>query len=314
MAIGAVQAVVGRAAPSTPAAPFRRLLVPLDGSELAERALPCAQALARSLGADLILVRAASVGPWHGDLAEAQVKAVAEAEIYLEHVAAELTGDHAVGYSVPYGQPVEGVAEVARTRAADLIVMATHGRGGPSRLLLGSVADALVRRTQLPLLLVRAGLSLRGWEQGPRRILVPLDGSDLAESVLARVDALARVTGAQLTLLQVVGLARPVLAPYEIAPVFEGNRALADRARAYLARVASSLARAGQDVQTQVVFFGGPADRIAAAAAEGQHDLIAMATHGRAGLDRLIFGSVADQVLRTAKVPVLLFRGPSTTS
>jgi nucleotide-binding universal stress UspA family protein len=171
------------------------------------------------------------------------------------------------------------------------------------------VADGLVRRTKLPLLLIRAGLPLRCWEGGLHRILVPLDGSELAESILPRLADLARVARARLTLLEVIGPPMPELTPYAVAYLPEDDDVLAEQARAYLGRVAASLAERGVEADVEVA-FGRPAERIAAAAAQHRFDLIAMATHGRGGMDRLIVGSVADEVLRQASVPLLLFRGP----
>jgi nucleotide-binding universal stress UspA family protein len=284
--------------------PFKRILVPLDGSELAERALPFARSLAHLVGGNLILARVADGRRPFGDPVEAQI----EAEAYLERLADGRQAGCVAERSLPYGDPATEIARLAGERSVDLIVMSTHGRDGLGRALRGSVADTLVRTTQLPLLLVRAGLPLARWEHGLRRILVPLDGSELAEAALPRVAALARASGARVTLLQVVGPPAPELRPSEVAGLPEDDEALAERARRYLAGAAARLSEQGVGVETEVA-FGWPAERIGAAAAEGHADLIAMSTHARGGLDRLIVGSVADQVLRRAEVPVLLVRG-----
>jgi nucleotide-binding universal stress UspA family protein len=288
--------------------PFRRILVPLDGSELAERALPFARSLAHLVGGNLILARVADGRRPFGDPVGAQIKAAAEAEAYLERLADGQRAGYVAERSLPYGDPATEIAKLAGERSADLIVMSTHGRSGLGRALLGSVADTLVRRTALPLLLVRAGLPLDRWEHGLRRILVPLDGSELAEAALPRVAALAQASGARVTLLQVVGPPTPELQPYEVAVLPEDDEALAEQARRYLAGAAARLSERGVGVESEVA-FGWPAERIGAAAAEHHADLIAMSTHGRGGLDRLIVGSVADRVLRRAEVPVLLVRG-----
>lgn len=288
--------------------PFKRVLVPLDGTQLAERALLFARKLVRLLKGDLILVRAATARPLYGDRAEALLKAAAEAEAYLDRKVDRYAMGYPVEVSVPFGEPATEILNVATLRQADLIVMTTHGRSGLSRLLRGSVVDELVRGTRLPLLLIRAGAALDQWERGLRRILVPLDGSELAESVLPRVEALAQTAMARLTLLQVIGPVMPELKAYEIAYLPEDDGILADQARAYLARVAAPLRERGLDVETRVA-FGKPGDRIAAATTDNAYDLVAMATHGRGGIERAMVGSVADEVLRTASAPVLLFRG-----
>jgi nucleotide-binding universal stress UspA family protein len=168
------------------------------------------------------------------------------------------------------------------------------------------VADALVRRSRLPLLLVRNDLPIRRWGHGLRRILAPLDGSELAEKALTRTAALAEAAQARLTLLQVVGPVMPELSSFEIVRLPEDDETLVGQAEDYLRATAAPLVRRGLEVQTRVV-LGTPGEQIAAVAAAG-HDLVAMATHGRGGIERLMVGSVADHVLRTADVPVLLLR------
>src|SRR6266516_4411000 len=224
-----VRKIAERAPKEADGAQLKRILVPLDGSELAERALPFARSLAHMVGGDLILARVANGRRPFGDPVEAQIEAAAEAEAYLERLADDRRAGCVAERSLPYGDPATEIARLAGERSADLIVMSTHGRSGLSRALVGSVADTLVRRTALPLLLVRAGLPLDRWEHGLRRILVPLDGSELAEA------ALPQASGARVTLLQVVGPPAPELQPYEVAGLPEDDEALAEQARRYLA-------------------------------------------------------------------------------
>jgi nucleotide-binding universal stress UspA family protein len=138
---------------------LNRILIPLDGSTLAESALTPAMELAGPAGATLLLVRAAEahVVP-AADPVEAQVKVVREAEAYLESVAERLRrqGAHAVEPSVWYGPAPASIVDAARLRAADLIVMTTHGRSGLGRLIVGSVAESVLRGTTTPILLLRA--------------------------------------------------------------------------------------------------------------------------------------------------------------
>ena len=135
------------------------ILVPLDGSALAEAALPKAVELVRSGGGRLLLLRAAEAHTLPGlDPTEAQVKVVAEAEAYVAKVAERLRADGlgAVETSVWYGPAAHAVVEAAQRRRADLIVMTTHGRSGLGRLILGSVAESVLRGPRTPILLLRA--------------------------------------------------------------------------------------------------------------------------------------------------------------
>jgi nucleotide-binding universal stress UspA family protein len=146
----------------------KTVLVPLDGSRLAEEALGAAIGFARA-GATLILVRAAEAhGTPFADAVEAQVAAIREAELYLASVADRLrrVGVKDVEASVWYGSPVEGIVDAARFRKADLIVMSTHGHSGLGRLILGSVAESVLRATSTPILLLRPD---KAWTVGPVR-------------------------------------------------------------------------------------------------------------------------------------------------
>jgi nucleotide-binding universal stress UspA family protein len=138
---------------------LQRILVPLDGSRLAEAALPQAIELVQTSGARLLLLRATEAHTMPGrDPTEAQIKAVAEAEGYLTSVAARLDklGAKRVETSVWYGSAAYAIVEAARLHRVDLIVMSTHGRSGLGRLILGSVAESVLRGTRTPILLLRA--------------------------------------------------------------------------------------------------------------------------------------------------------------
>ena len=138
----------------------KTILVPLDGSSLAEAALAPAMEIARENDGKLILLRAAVAHTLPmADLTEAQVEAVREAELYLTGAKARAAGGGVtdVDISVWYGQPVEAIVEATRFRRADLIVMSSHGRSGVRRLVLGSVAESVLRMTTVPVLLIRPG-------------------------------------------------------------------------------------------------------------------------------------------------------------
>jgi nucleotide-binding universal stress UspA family protein len=309
---------------------YRSILVPLDGSTFSEHALPLAREVARRTGASLQLLHVIPPFPVLDAgaplLADADLMAQfqAQARAYLAGVLQRLGSPAAVPAApeVLEGEVVTQVKDYTARVGADLVVMATHGRGPLARFWLGSVADELVRRLPLPLLLVRPRETPPdlGREPDLGRVLLPLDGSPLAERALEPAVALGGA-GATYTLLRVV---KPALLP-SYAP--EGRalerevkglldqitalqRRLVGEAEEYLAGVAGRLRAQGLQVQTRVAVEEQPAVAILREAADGRAGLIALETHGRRGLARLFLGSVADKVVRGATVPVLVHRCP----
>jgi len=284
----------------------KRILVPLDGSRLSEAIVPLAEALARDYDAELLLVRALrSLGT-----PEAEVHAQEEAEAYLRGIAGGLEARRRpVTWKVWYDEPDRAIADAARFNAVDLVAMSTHGRGGLTRLLFGSVAESLVRRAPAPVLLVRGELS---WQPGGLgKILVPLDGSELSEAVLPVVAGLAGPFDLAIQLLRVIEPMPAYAAPeIPLARTEEIVRLQEDDAEGYLAKVGVPLEAKGCRV-TRTIARGLPVDAIIRAASEGGAGLIAMSTHGRSGFGRLLLGSVAERVLRAAPVPVLLWKAPA---
>lgn len=302
---------------------YRSLLVPLDGSAFAEQALPFALSIARRAGATVNLLRvhvpyaymsADSVTPWSYQW---DTEIMEHERAYLDGITKRLA---TVG-SVPVtSKCLEGpvVAEAlqhhATAMAADLIVMTTHGRGPLSRFWLGSVADELVRRATRPILLVRPQESAADLaaDRMLKHILIPLDGSTLSEQVLEPALALGSLMQAEYTLLHVYGLSTdPALDPMTY-PLAGGGEPPIERMRAdtesYLAQVVERLKGKGFRVQTQVAQRHHPASAILDAAQSLGVDLIALETHGRRGLTRLLLGSVADKVIRGASVPMFVHR------
>jgi nucleotide-binding universal stress UspA family protein len=205
------------------------------------------------------------------------------------------------------------LARYVETSKIDLVVMTTHGRGGLARAWLGSVADALVRCSPVPSLLVRPGESAPDIAQTPqlKRIMIPLDGSTLSEQILESAVELGGLTEAEYILLRA---AEPfVLVGY--APLAQASRldlkltqeGLA-AAQRYLDRVAERLRAEGHPARTRALLAEQPAVAILDEVRLQDADLIAMTTHGRSGLARLLLGSVADKVLRGSTLPVLLQR------
>jgi nucleotide-binding universal stress UspA family protein len=242
------------------------------------------------------------------DPSEAQVTVVQRAERELEATAESLRADGlTVETHVYYDEAARAIVDAAQRQAADLVVMSTHGRGGLGRWVYGSVADRVLRRMAVPVLLVPALAEPPRTTDGPLRILVPLDGSPLAEEVLGQVRALAVTRGAELLLLRVVEPPVPLEVDGEgYVSLVQRDADLAEAQR-YLESVAGRL-RAGGVVATTRALVEEAVPTIVATAADYRADLIAMATHGRSGLARVVLGSVAAGVLHRANTPLLLVR------
>jgi nucleotide-binding universal stress UspA family protein len=293
------------------------LIVPLDGSDLAARALPYAAGVARRTGASLRLVRAsfaaAAISPASGAdkrLAESGERAArCRAEAALAARAAALRHQ---------GIEVDTVAEpglaaeliLREAEAADLVVMSTHGRGGLGRLLYGSVAEAVMRRCPAPMLLVPPGCRSAPPGPGTLRVLVGLDESPLAERLLARLPALGAPGATEVVLLEVVVPPPP---GYGFAASgqpgwWDGDQMAMAAARGYVGWATKHLTESGYRARG-LVEVGDPVAAIERAAADHRVDVIALASHGRTGLLRLVLGSVAAETIRRAATPVLLI-GP----
>lgn len=311
---------------------MKTILVPLDGSELSERALPYVQLLAPLFGAQVTLLRAVTEEEREAFLfhhaADLEINPVAATAIGEEHTeiaalrrsAEEYLSEQAralrlLGLSVTVcaavGEPAEQITEAAHDTDDCLIVMGTHGYSGIRRWMLGSVADRVVHSTAAPVLLVRSSVE-PAEPLALRRILVPLDGSGLAERALPAAAELARATGSELVLLRVLlpmNTVVPVLSPLDrpMSVAAELVNEEMEGARQQLWLTAQTLDHGDLRV-TPVVETGYPAEMIVDAALHPHADLIVMATHGRSGLKRWALGSVADKVLHAAQAPVLLIR------
>ncbi|HEU4630483.1 MAG TPA: universal stress protein [Gemmatimonadaceae bacterium] len=326
-----------------------RILVPLDGSAFSARALPTAAAVAAQRGAVLHLLAAHAplVVPLQLPDAPAYDPAFDLArrdalQRALTALAERLRTECGVDATaeVVDGQPVDVLAAAAGD-GVELVVMTTHGRGGVARAWLGSVADALVRRAPVPLLLIRpapdapveagdasgegafgvvdpagAPVCAEGDAGRFRRVLVPLDGSPLAEEILEPALALGRPGETTFELLRVVQVPATALPPDET--FWTAREAAAQQverasAMAYLDRWAARLREGGHAVTTAVAVDHDPARAILREAAARHADLIALSTNARGGLARLRLGSVADKLVRGAHCPTLVARprGPA---
>ncbi len=305
-----------------PGPEFQSLAVPVDGSDFAEQALPLATriALATRARVRLLLVHRPPAVPLASGAERAYAaldRQVQEAEVaYLQRLARRLeeAGVARVEASVLSGPVADALeAEVDRW-GADLVVMSTHGRGGLGRFWLGSVADRLLHAVTVPLLLVRP--TAEGAAPSPagiERIVVPLDGSALAQSALEPAAALAALFGAELHLIRVVPptlyVAAAVDLPYVYDPALDA--ALEREATEYLAAQAAALRSRGLRVATQVDRNPVVAHAVLDAAEARSGAIVCLATHGRAGAGRVFLGSVADKLVRGASCPVLVWRSPA---
>lgn len=297
---------------------FRKVVVPLDGSPFAEQALPHALGIVRRAGASLDLVHVhvlyvleehfAARYSYDPELDEEQKQ---KEQLYLEGTAKWLAAASPVPVTaaVVSGLDADGILQRAQDSKADLIVMTTHGRGPLGRFFLGGVADELIRQAAVPVLLVHPRDPAPGVVPEPllEHMLVPLDGSALAERVLGPALNLLRLWKGSCTLLRVIEAS-----PTSIAGQPDQPRAPEEKreveARAYLEKIAGRLRDEGVSVQTRVVVAPHAAAAILEEAQAHRCDFIALATHGRSGLRRMLLGSVADKVVRGTSTPVLVYR------
>lgn len=303
---------------------FRSILVPLDGSPLAEQALPWADRIAQKCGSEVCLVTGHRLYAFENySSAWAPFDAAQDAlfrqseERYLELVAVEKLkfGRERVKTKVTNGLPADAILAGARDVHPELIVMTTHGYGPLSRAFLGSVADEVVRRSEIPVLLIRPTDETPALEPCVRSILVPLDGSPFAEQIIPTVRELASRLGASCHLCSVVPASsgQAFGGAIDDSQLQQAQQRDADQARAYLAGIAGQLREHSIEVTTKVVVGQYPAEAVTAEAANAKCGLIALATHGRSGFKRLVLGSVADKVIRTASTPVLVLPGRQPT-
>jgi nucleotide-binding universal stress UspA family protein len=284
------------------------VLVPLDGSQLSERSLPYATALAKALGSRLVLMVAAYTAdiPEHGRWsAEMSTRPREICTAYLESVRARVAP--AAELIVKFGYPYEEILRAADEAGASLIVVSTHGRSGFTRFMYGSTTGHLLHASHVPLLVIGKNVPDPGAAYSPKHLLLPLDGSKLAEAALPHASELAAVFDAKVSLLRVAPYsaeAFPMMVPQVSWPNLDNE--LVASAKSYLDGVKATI-----DRQVDVHVMQGPrTEGIFAFSEKHAVDLIVMATHGRAGVQRAILGSTADRML-DGHAPVLLVRPQS---
>lgn len=301
---------------------FESILVPLDGSAFAEAALaPATSVAARGSGSlELVMVQDPVPAYGYGALEEQPQAWRAE---YLAAVEEEFGPriDDRIEYTLLVGSVTEELERHGDETDPDLMVLATHGRGPFSRFWLGSVADHLVRHSSYPVLLVRPE---EGEGEGPeitadeetrfQQILIPLDGSEEAETILDVATSFGELYDARYTLTRVVHYPAEVVSSYMPDTVHISEEIVEtgkEEARAYLEAVAAKLRDAGHSVSIDVQVDVHPASGIQRSAEETGADLVALATHGRGGVERTLVGSVADKLIRSTHLPTLVIRPSS---
>ena len=324
---------------------FSRILVPLDGSEMAEGIVPYVTQLADRLPAGVVLLTVvdpdphpveATDAPPHetrpeqpdpsrpaaSGRAEDAIRAdttvgepesdlLRDSQAYVNQIGGRLA-DRGIEVEcvATAGRPADRILETAEAEACDLIAMATHGRNFVVRGLLGSVTDRVAHRSTIPVLTISPtrGQGLPSGEDQIRNLIVPLDGSDLAETALYAVEVLAEAMSVQVHLVHAFDPTE-YDRRHRYSLALAGQGSARERLRAnhnsYLDSVADGLRSKGLDVHTEVL--EGPTVRtLVEYGRSTPQSFVAMSTHGRTGFRRLLLGSVTEGVVRSSSAPVLI--------
>jgi nucleotide-binding universal stress UspA family protein len=300
---------------------YSKVLVPLDGSKTAEKVLPLARCFARGLQVPVELLGVVDIAEMARHAAADQASmirtlvddATRRFENYLEEAAKNFPAG-SVRCTVRNGNAAEAIIESAAAEKQTLIAMATHGRSGLDRWLLGSVAEKVLRGASNSTLVVRAKEEKKPtWEMTTlKRVIVPLDGSELSERILPYVEALAKQLDLEVMLIGVYSRSLAVGGSGDRFFYTGQLDALIANVRAettsYLASKTEAMKRQGLNKVSFAAKEGLHADEIIALARETPDTLIAMCTHGRSGVRRWVLGSVTETVVRHTSDPVLVIR------
>lgn len=302
---------------------YKRMLVPLDGSKTAEVVLPYVKELAGRLDINLNFLHVYnSAGMEQQDKYQSYIDHIAkqvrqEAIEVQEETGASKTIE--TSGEVVTGQTAEEIIQYAEKKSADLILLSTHGHSGIRQWVMGNNADKVLRKSHIPVLLVRAAIpeEIIHAEWCRRMLLVPLDGSQTAESVLPHVEALAKQRGPENTKVTLIRICEPVfiLADYPEASmkltwdehVQRMQEHTKEIAMQYLIKIQKRLEYSGLNVSS-LVLMGKAADEIINYAQENQPNIVVISTHGYSAIDRWEYGNVANKVLYGVSSPVFLVR------
>jgi nucleotide-binding universal stress UspA family protein len=318
---------------------YRRMLVPLDGSKLAEETFPYARELAARLNLDLDFLHV---------LLPTESRLTTMSQVYVDTLAVSAkeqiqkiqTTNKSKGSISPIrvrskvvtGYPAEEILKYSEENAVDIILMATHGNSGVRRWALGSVAYQVLHASNIPVLLIRSGIPDEiVYDQWPQKtLLVPLDGSELAESALPHAKALANQRGLEAIEVLLLSAYEPViispasyyLIPTDVAPgmstewegyVKEETAKAKEACEKYLSKIADQFKSVGIKVRTEAV-LGKAAEEIIKYADKNPFQLIVMASHGRSGIKHFTFGSITERILLEVSVPVFIVIPSSRTN
>lgn len=294
---------------------YKKILVPLDGSELAEKVLTTAVDLAESFSAELLLLRVreplghvmdtemrAQLHRLRKDEIQAYMKRVMQSDVIHGRVKAEA--------KLMSGAVAETIIDCAQKSDVDLIMMSSHGRSGIGRWVYGSVAEKVLRQSPCATIILQAKADVPMFTH--KHFLVTLDGSKLAEKAIDPLLPIARALSARVTFLRVTTM--PYLGTEAIDPLVSKQNLdrIEERermeAREYLQRVRNTLTDTGVPISIEVT-SGPVAETILSYAEHQDVDLIAISSHGRSGVGRWFYGSVAEKVLRGAPCAMLVTRG-----
>jgi len=284
---------------------FDHVLIPLDGSALAEQVLPYGQQVAEACGASIELIGAVE----RGDLPEEAVGEVEhEQRAYLKRIAESLPAKFSPTWVCRRGRPAEVIVDHAGENPTTLIAMATHGYSGIQRWALGSVAHKVVQAAAAPVLLLPTrATSPSGGPVEFERIIVPLDGSSLAEQILDHAVELYRCLDMELILVRAYNPSFPgsTIRMKEVSAIVR------EAAENYLKDMQQRLQAKGLKKVSYKALHGVPAEQITDFALETPNSLTAMCTHGRHGIGRWLLGSVTESVIHSSEEPVLVIRARS---
>jgi nucleotide-binding universal stress UspA family protein len=275
---------------------LNKILVALDGSENAAQALPWVKRYAAREKAGVVLLRVANLEEFGREYVHLELR---QAHDYLEGVAARLGASGVTCKVVArVGDPARVIVATAEREGCDLILMTTRGGSKVKRWAIGGVTERVLRLSPIPVHVIRSGAE--GGNRQPRRIVVPVDGSKLAEAVVPWAARLAKGFKASIVFLYVYPAGPVGLRTRHQQKFEEVDRRMSEQSRELRAKGVKASFR---------VESGDPADRILAFA--GPSDLVVTTTHGNGGFQRWVFGSVAEKLIHDASVPVLVYKKPA---